>query len=403
MELGRGNLVESVYDSFAAKATSTLHNRAGPLIKYIAFWNDKGLKPLPIQEAMVYSYIKHHPEAPPSAPRSLLISLSFAYHVLGLEGGNVAEYSGRIKGVSDGHFCNRKKLNQKDPLKVEQVMMLETVVHDENRTKFDRIAAGYFLFLIFGRLRLSDALYVSRMELDKVGTGNDECGFLEAVAEKTKTSTTLERKVRHLPVVIPLKSFGEPCWVQQWLELRKQQGLVAAKGFPLLPSPVHGGGWAKVPLTVGAAGDWLRSLLKNQDMRDGKYKIATHSCKATLLSQAAKYGIDARSRRILGYHTASKDKSLVIYARDEMSAPLRKLVEMVEAVNTYRFFPDRTRSGYFAKSDDGDAEQSDEGDNDNLPQESSSETSSSGSECDEDVAYEEEEAALDKVAGFLGS
>ena len=202
MELGRGNLVESVYDSFAAKATSTLHNRAGPIIKYIAFWKDKGLKPLPIQETMVYSYIKHHLDAPPSAPRSLLVSLSFAYHVLGLEGGNVAEYSGRVKGVADGHFCNRKKINQKDPLKVEQVMALEAIVHDGERSKFDRIAAGYSLFLIYGRLRFSDTLYVSNLELDLVESGNEECGFLEAMAEKTKTSTTLERKVRHLPVVI---------------------------------------------------------------------------------------------------------------------------------------------------------------------------------------------------------
>ena len=220
------------------------------------------------------------------------------------------------------------------------------------------------------------------------------------MAEKTKTSTTLERKVRHLPVVIPLMSFCEPCWVHQWLELRKQQGLIAAKGFPLLPSPVHRGGWAKVPLQVGAAGDWLRSLLKNHESRDGKYKIATHSCKTTLLSQAAKYGIDARSRRILGYHTASKDKSLVIYSRDEMSIPLRKLVGMVEAVKTHRFFPDRTRSGYLARAgDDDEGEQEEKKDDDPLSQESSSDTSDSGSEFDEDVVHEEEEAALDKLAG----
>ena len=206
--------------------------------------------------------------------------------------------------------------------------------------------------------------------------------------------------MRHLPVVIPLKSFGEPCWVRQWLELRKQQGLIAARGAPLLPSPVHGGGWAKVPLQVGAAGDWLRSLLRNQDMRDGKYKIATHSCKATLLSQAAKFGIDARSRRILGYHTASKDKSLVIYARDEMSVPVRKLVEMVEAVKACRCFPDRTRSGYFVRDgDDVEADHGDEKESELLEQEASSETSASGSECDEDASFEEEEAALEKLAG----
>ena len=109
-------------------------------------------------------------------------------------------------------------------------------------------------------------------------------------------------------------------------------------------SPKKGGGWAKVPLQVGAAGDWLRFSLKVHDMRNGRHKVATHSCKTTLLSEAAKYGIDGRSRRILGYHTASKDKSLIVYSRDEMAGPLRKLVDMINGVKTSRFFPDRTRS-----------------------------------------------------------
>ena len=146
LELRRGNLAESIYDSFANKATSTLHARAGPLLKFISYWHERNFKPFPVKESMVYEFIKAHPEAPPSAPRALLISLSFAYYVLGLEGGNVAEISGRVKGVADGHFCNRKKIIQKGPLRVEQVMALEDIVHDLDRSKYDRLAAGYFLF-----------------------------------------------------------------------------------------------------------------------------------------------------------------------------------------------------------------------------------------------------------------
>ena len=397
LELGRGNLAEPIYDSFANRATSTLHCRAGPLIKYISYWKERNLKPFPVQEPMVYEYIKAHPEASPSAPRSLLIALSFAYYVLGLEGGNVAENSGRVKGV----FCRRKKIIQKDPLKVEQVMALEAIVHDGDRSVYDRIAARYFLFLTYRRLRYSDALYVSDVQLDEIPECRGGGGFLEARAEKTKTSTTLERKVRFLPIAIPLVSFGEPCWVQKWVELREMQGLVIAKGTPLLPSPTHGGGWAKVPLQVGPAGDWLRSLLKEQGMKDGKFKVATHSCKATLLSQAAKFGVEARARRTLGYHTAGKDKSLVIYSRDEMATPLRKLTEMILAIKTNQFYPDRTRSGYFATAG-GEGEDPCEDDKDDslsLVSDATSETSGSGSECDEDDAPEDDEAALEKVAG----
>ena len=264
-------------------------------------------------------------------------------------------------------------------------MALEAIVHDVNRSRYDRVAAGYFLFLTYGRLRYSDALYVSDLQMDEIPESRGGGGYLEARQR----------------IAIPLVSFGEPCWVREWLELREQQGLVIAKGTPLLPSPTHGGGWAKVPLQVGAAGDWLRSLLNEQSMKDGKFKVATHSCKATLLSQAAKFGIEAKARRTLGYHTAGKDKSLVIYSRDEMATPLRKLTEMILAIKTNRFYPDRTRSGYFALAEGENDEpvEDSKGDSFSVVSDATSETSESGSECDEDGAPEEDEAALEKVAG----
>ena len=61
-------------------------------------------------------------------------------------------------------------------------------------------------------------------------------------------------------------------------------------------------------------------------------------------------------------------------------------------------FPDKTRSGYFATAErnGGGA-----GENDDLSvvSDATSDTSESGSECDEDVVHEDEEAALEKVAG----
>ena len=58
MRLAGGGLMESVVDSLAGKATSTLHARAGPLLKFAKFWKDKGMDFFPVQEWMVYDYIK---------------------------------------------------------------------------------------------------------------------------------------------------------------------------------------------------------------------------------------------------------------------------------------------------------------------------------------------------------
>ncbi len=46
------------------------------------------------------------------------------------------------------------------------------------------------------------------------------------------------------------------------MEIQNKNGLQAGVGIPLLPNPTDGGGWSKTPLSVSAAGDWLRALLK---------------------------------------------------------------------------------------------------------------------------------------------
>ncbi|CAL1170052.1 unnamed protein product [Cladocopium goreaui] len=220
MQLARGSLVESVVDALAGKATATLHGRAGPLLKYAKFWRDRGLDFFPVQEDMVYQYLKAQSNWAPTAPRSLLISLSFAFHILGLSGGDVASKSGRIKGVSDAHYADRRKLVQRPPLTADQILMLEKTVHDTARTSYDRIASGFFLVLIYGRLRYSDGLQLVDLQLDIKETEFGITGFLEARAERTKTSVTLERKIRFLPVAIPVEALMDVSWIPVWLELR---------------------------------------------------------------------------------------------------------------------------------------------------------------------------------------
>ena len=64
----------------------------------------------------------------------------------------------------------------------------------------------------------------------------------------------------------------------------------------------------------------------------------------------AKYGSPASDRRLLGYHVPRKDKSLVIYAREALAAPLRVMDEVLRKVASSEFMPDLTASGMLASS-----------------------------------------------------
>ena len=105
------------------------------------------------------------------------------------------------------------------------------------------------------------------------------------------------------------------------MELRATEGL--DNSYPLLPAPASGGGWTKIPLKVASGGAWLRALVPATQQQAQEVKIATHSCKSTVLSWLAKHGESAVVRRILGYRVPRRDKSLVIYSRDALAAPLR--------------------------------------------------------------------------------
>ena len=62
--------------------------------------------------------------------------------------------------------------------------------------------AGYFLMLLYGRLRFLHGQRITGMRLELVHVDSKPVGFLECAAERTKTSISLERKVRFLPIAL---------------------------------------------------------------------------------------------------------------------------------------------------------------------------------------------------------
>ena len=380
---------ETVKDCLGVKATGTLHNRVNPMIRFAQYAKDAGHEPFPICEHVAYQFLKSVDSAP-SFPRSFITSVAFSKHVLGLMNADDILQSCRIKGFASLHYTKKRKLIQRPPLAVAQISFLEQCVNETGRTVYDRVAAGFFLVLTYGRLRFSDAMSISSMELE-IPMGSEH-GYLECAAERCKTGTSLEKRTRLLPVVITTKSFTEQGWIQAWLEVRHKAKLETGPGVPLLPNPASGGGWTKIAVTCEVAGDWLRALLKDVPGPANGARIATHSCKSPILSMCAKYGVEPAARRLLGYHTAGRDKSMIIYSRDAMAWPIRLMEEMIDSINAKRFAPDASRSGYFPRGTD-------------LPEDSkdAESTSSSGDSRDEEEAdHSGEEAAVEKFTGSSG-
>ena len=385
-----GALNDSIRDCLAAKASNTLHARANPLFRFAKFCEEHGRKPWPVKEALVYDFLNSDDGFAPTFPRSFIISISFAHHLLGLKGDISQVTSGRTKGLSHSWFLKKRRLVQKPPLSVKQLEALEKIVVDRGRGDQDRMAAGFFVFTTYCRARYSDALNVSALKLDITLKDGQAFGWLEADAAGTKTSSSLERKTRFLPMSAPINTVSGLDWSREWLQLRRDAGLEAGEGKPLLPAPNDGGTWANVPLSAMSAGIWLRSLLQGVE-GPAVESIGTHSMKSTTLSWCAKFGIDASVRRALGYHTCSADRSVNIYARDAMSTPLRELQKVINSIVNKEFFPDETRSGFFKSSDSRNVQGVAAVDD----FESSSE--SSGDEEDHDAAKDED--AIDRIAG----
>ena len=391
VKMAQGCLLESVMDALGSKATSTIHARVAPLLQLVHFCELKGCNCFPLTEFLVYDFMKESANRAPSFHRSLLLSISFANFHFGLDGADSVLSSGRVRGCSQKHYAEKRKLVQRPALTVEQVLALENTVLDTGRTDVDRIGAGFFLTLVYGRLRYSDAQQVSNLVLDMP---NPRQGFLEGQAGRTKTSISLERKCRFLPIAIPTMSLGDEPWIPVWMDLRaKHFGETReSERIPLLPNPAMGNTWTRIPLGVGAGSQWLRALLSSVP-HQSPTPLGTHSCKATVLSWASKWGMANGPRRLLGYHSEGRDKSLLTYSRDGMAGPLRLMCRMLDDIKSGTFLPDSTRSGRFPNEESRADEEREEAKSD------ASSSSSDGSDNESEVDFESEEAAITEVVG----
>ena len=106
-----------------------------------------------------------------------------------------------------------------------------------------------------------------------------------------------------------------------------------------------------VPLPCDQAKSWLKTLLGVSG--DDAVAVGTRSCKPTLLSRAAKFGLHRASRCILGYHVSPPIGigSEMLYEADSQATSFREFSSVIEAVRVGEFFPDQPRGAQLANAD----------------------------------------------------
>ena len=386
----QADLSQALVDCFAGKASATLHSRVGPLLRYVHFMSREHSDPFPLDEGKLYMFMDRYCRtAAATFARSFLETLNFSKYVLGLDV-PAAGISQRVQGVAKACYLDKRKLVQKPPLLVSHVQALEDIVLGVSKAKFsdyDRVCAGFFCFAVYARARYSDAQASASLQLD-VLESESSYGFLEASVTRSKTSYSLERKTRYLPVIAPVLGVRSDAWGIVWHELLLKLGVTLREGWPLLPIPMQGGGFQQAPVSPEHAGRLLRELLR-RELGDAESisALGTHSLKRTVLSWLAKYGLPREVRAILGYHSSDCGTEIV-YARDTLSGPLRQMQEVSEAVTFGRFRPDATRSGYFVSEKLARGRE---------PQDEL-DSSSCGSDDEEAPDYAEDELASDALA-----
>ena len=142
-------------------------------------------------------------------------------------------------------------------------------------------------------------------------------------------------------------------WAESWLRCRAHFQLNCHQDHGILPLISKNGVILKKQMSSECFAKHLRSAYDRfvpvaADTR--RLRLTSHSAKATALSWCAKHGLPVSTRRMLGSHKEIGDKIVLVYSRDALSEPLRRLDEVITQIRIGKFHPDVGRSGMVASS-----------------------------------------------------
>ncbi len=381
----------------ASRATATLTKRLNAIMTYLR-WHRSSQEEgeaLPPKEDALFRYFQelHQEGAAPTRAKGCLEALNLGATLVGYD--DSAMVSRRVIAAADAAFRRKPPTLQRPPLPVRIVKLLEDGVFSA-ATDCDRVFSGFLCMAVHCRLRFLDA---ARIDAEPTIEGDGPTAFVEARCRVHKGSNRPRARGLDLPAAgMAVGLTGEP-WAEEWLNLRARMGLNAESDGALMLKPLASGVFSRKRITTTEGVIWMRELLMDGGITGQEAAVyGTHSCKATLLSWAAKSGMPKPDRRLLGGHAAPKDRSVLEYSRDALGEPLRKLSVLLDKVALGEFLPDASRSGRWPGFKAERAEDADETSNESTV--SASSESSARTVNEEDEANELDEH-MNSVANGL--
>ena len=353
----------------APKATGTLAIRASSWTLFLRYAEVIGFEPSEFNEEVVFTYltaIAADVKIAQSRGFTFLRAINFLRGCCGLKAGFQVADSGRCKGAIALSVAEVRLAKQRDPLRAAWLRAAEAeiVLADEGGGELgllsppEAVMLGFLVFCTHARARCTDTARIQvEPILDEPLRHDPICSFVEsfAVGGATKTGQTAKKARMSIPVVGLSRGISDVPWAAAWLNLRKKLGLNAKRDECLQRELLADGSFGAGRVRPGQATVWLRFLLIKMGIEPGLLEnIGSHSCKVSLLSMAAKAGLSRDDRRMLGGHVAPNDKSVDIYARDTLAAPLHNLAILLGEIRCGAFDPDVSRSGRWAQLPSGD-------------------------------------------------
>ena len=328
------------------KSPSTVIKRANALLAYYR-WHATvfDVVCIPFIETQVWHYIKHllTSGAAPTRAMSFIQALRFARFVLQVDGAQQCLDSRRIVGQAELMLSKKPATRQARPLTVKEVTRLRDIARSPEEPLVNRVAATHFLLMIYGRCRNSDLVHVQEILHDS-NIKEDKGSFAGCIQIATmlhKSSRAAAAKSMLLPIVVSGESVCDHGWLESWIQVRKEAGLIVSGvvNGAIFPAPRESG-WSVRPCSETT--NMLRLLLQcdNGD-------LLSHSMKCTALSWAAKCGVAKELRRLLGRHASATKDADSVYSRDLMITPVRELSGVIRLIKDGLFKPDNPRSEYF--------------------------------------------------------
>ena len=331
---------QSFMDTFRMKASSTLHKRASSLVRLAKLLQLQGVnRPLRLTEEQLYEVIctLRRDGAGATSAQHLIESLYFLSGTVQFTAIDIqTTISIRCKGAARDLFLTKSPLEQKAPLRVDQVQWLESYIL--RATNVEACILGQLLFCIHSCSRWTDSQKIKQIEVEH---GEVEVIYF-AQTLTSKTTMSAEAKTRFLPFIGIGTGLNHEDWTAAWIKARAAENLTF--GSIALPSySERSQSWVQAPMSASEATFWLREFIQLKFAEVSLRVLGSHSCKCTLTTWAGRscqVVFSPAERRLLGHHLEPGMRSVLVYSREAYTSLYSKVLLMINTIRDGTFDPD---------------------------------------------------------------